>query len=125
MLLALLSPPPTPFSPPLPLPPTHHAPCSNTLQDITNAGPSSSASGAAVKPTTKPTTTTSRVPTRPTEAKTTSSNSYQHSGQVDNIDLRDAGDPLCATEYVGEMYEHFRGMEAEKSTRPGYMETQR
>ena len=30
--------------------------------------------------------------------------SYQHSGQVDNIDERDADDPLCATEYVNDMY---------------------
>jgi hypothetical protein len=29
--------------------------------------------------------------------------SYQHTGQVDNIDDRDREDPLCATDYVQEM----------------------
>ena len=31
------------------------------------------------------------------------SSSYQHTGQVDNIDVRDKEDPLCATDYVQEM----------------------
>jgi Cyclin, N-terminal domain len=51
-------------------------------------------------------------------------NSYQHIGQVDNIDERDADDPLCATEYVNDMYAHFRIMEGTKSVRPVFMETQ-
>jgi Cyclin, N-terminal domain len=51
-------------------------------------------------------------------------NSYQHVGQVDNIDERDADDPLCATEYVNDMYAHFRMMEGTKSVRPVFMETQ-
>ena len=52
------------------------------------------------------------------------SNSYQHTGQVDNIDERDADDPLCATEYVQEMYEYFRMKEASTSVRPVFMESQ-
>ena len=57
-------------------------------------------------------------------APTTSRSSYQHSGSVDNIDARDAADPLCATEYVTEMYQHFRKVEARCSTRPTYMAEQ-
>mmetsp|Transcript_25834 Transcript_25834/g.56867 ORF Transcript_25834/g.56867 Transcript_25834/m.56867 type:complete len:385 (+) Transcript_25834:186-1340(+) len=49
--------------------------------------------------------------------------SYQF-GPSDNIDERDAEDPLCATEYVQDMYHHFRGKEALTSVRPLYMENQ-
>lgn len=49
--------------------------------------------------------------------------SYQF-GPADNIDERDAEDPLCATEYVQDMYHHFRGKEAITSVRPLYMENQ-
>ena len=49
--------------------------------------------------------------------------SYQF-GPSDNIDERDAEDPLCATEYVQDMYYHFRGKEATTSVRPLYMENQ-
>ena len=49
--------------------------------------------------------------------------SYQL-GPADNIDERDAEDPLCATEYVQDMYQHFRGMEEQTSVRPVYMEDQ-
>jgi len=50
--------------------------------------------------------------------------SYQHSGQVDDIDARDAEDPLCATDYVVDMYDHFREKEFTTSVRPTFMETQ-
>lgn len=50
--------------------------------------------------------------------------SYQHSGQTDDIDARDANDPLCATDYVQEMYEHFRERETFTSTKPTYMAKQ-
>ena len=49
---------------------------------------------------------------------------YQWSGPADNIDERDAEDPLCVTEYVQDMYQHFRGKEALTSVRPLYMENQ-
>mmetsp|Transcript_5261 Transcript_5261/g.15300 ORF Transcript_5261/g.15300 Transcript_5261/m.15300 type:complete len:387 (+) Transcript_5261:94-1254(+) len=49
--------------------------------------------------------------------------SYQF-GPADNIDERDAEDPLCATEYVQDMYDHFRAKEALSSVRPLYMENQ-
>mmetsp|Transcript_31500 Transcript_31500/g.36345 ORF Transcript_31500/g.36345 Transcript_31500/m.36345 type:complete len:379 (+) Transcript_31500:327-1463(+) len=51
--------------------------------------------------------------------------SYQHSGPIDNIDERDSDDPLCVTEYVSEMYQHFRSKERSTSVRPVYMENQR
>lgn len=50
--------------------------------------------------------------------------SYQHSGHVDDIDVRDSDDPLCATEYVQDMYRYFRSKELMTSVRPIYMENQ-
>lgn len=55
---------------------------------------------------------------------TANPNSYQYSGQVDNIDERDTDDPLCATEYVQDMYSLFRERETSTSVRPLYMENQ-
>jgi len=49
---------------------------------------------------------------------------YQYSGNVDDIDERDADDPLCATDYVQDMYQHFRMKELVTSVRPIYMENQ-
>ena len=49
---------------------------------------------------------------------------YQYSGPADDIDERDADDPLCATSYVQDMYEHFRSKEVSTSVRPVYMEDQ-
>ena len=51
-------------------------------------------------------------------------NSYQYIGQLDDIDKRDADDPLCATGYVQDMYKHFRMKEEETSLKPIYMESQ-
>jgi Cyclin, N-terminal domain len=48
---------------------------------------------------------------------------YQY-GPADNIDERDAEDPLCATAYVQDMYNHFRTKEEATSVRPLYMENQ-
>jgi hypothetical protein len=45
-------------------------------------------------------------------------------GPSDNIDERDAEDPLCATEYVQDMYQHFRSKEGITSVRPLYMDNQ-
>lgn len=50
--------------------------------------------------------------------------SYQMTGNTDNIDERDRDDPLCATAYVQEMYEHFRVKEVTTSVRPLYMQKQ-
>lgn len=52
-----------------------------------------------------------------------SMSTYQF-GVADNIDERDAEDPLCATEYVQDMYMHFRSKEEMTSVRPLYMENQ-
>jgi Cyclin len=49
---------------------------------------------------------------------------YQYTGRVDNIDERDANDPLCATDYVQDMYQNFRMKEVTTSVRPVYMESQ-
>mmetsp|Transcript_3134 Transcript_3134/g.5830 ORF Transcript_3134/g.5830 Transcript_3134/m.5830 type:complete len:383 (+) Transcript_3134:182-1330(+) len=54
----------------------------------------------------------------------TRSSGYQYTGRVDNIDERDANDPLCATDYVQDMYQHFRLKEVTTSVRPLYMENQ-
>ncbi|KAL7469714.1 hypothetical protein ACHAXS_009967 [Conticribra weissflogii] len=50
--------------------------------------------------------------------------SYQYSAPADDIDERDSDDPLCATSYVQDMYEHFRSKESFTSVRPGYMQQQ-
>ena len=50
---------------------------------------------------------------------------YQYSAPPDDIDERDSDDPLCATSYVQDMYEHFRSKEVSTSVRPVYMEDQR
>ncbi len=54
----------------------------------------------------------------------TETNAYQFSGQCDDIDERDASDPLCATDYVQDMYTHFRLKETATSVRPLFMESQ-
>lgn len=53
-----------------------------------------------------------------------SGSSYQYTGQVDDIDERDANDPLFATRYVQDMYHHFREKETSTSVRPVFMEHQ-
>lgn len=71
--------------------------------------------------------TTEQRDSEPVQYQRTRSNnsfSYQHSGQVDNIDERDADDPLCATDYVQDMYKYFRTKEVMTSVRPIYMENQ-
>jgi len=45
-------------------------------------------------------------------------------GPSDNIDERDAEDPLCATEYVQDMYQNFRSKEGITSVCPLYMDNQ-
>jgi len=49
---------------------------------------------------------------------------YQYSAPADNIDERDIDDPLCATEYVQDMYAYFRSKENQISVRQVYMENQ-
>lgn len=49
---------------------------------------------------------------------------YQYTGQLDDIDLRDIDDPLCVTDYVQDMYDHFRIKEEDTSVKPLYMERQ-
>jgi hypothetical protein len=61
--------------------------------------------------------------TDPTQQPVSNAASYQY-GPSDNIDERDAEDPLCVTDYVQDMYHHFRGKEATTSVRPVFMESQ-
>ncbi|KAL3922531.1 MAG: hypothetical protein SGILL_002154 [Bacillariaceae sp.] len=58
------------------------------------------------------------------ERQVTNDTAAYQFGQPDNIDERDAEDPLCATAYVQDMYVHFRSREAGTSVRPSYMESQ-
>lgn len=58
------------------------------------------------------------------ERQVTNDTAAYQFGQPDNIDERDAEDPLCATAYVQDMYDHFRSREAGTSVRPSYMESQ-
>ena len=57
-------------------------------------------------------------------ARSANPDSYQCTGPVDNIDERDRDDPLCATEYVQEMYAHFRKNESTTWVTPDYMDDQ-
>jgi cyclin B len=50
--------------------------------------------------------------------------SYQYSAPADDIDARDAHDPLCVASYAQDMYEHFRHKELETSVRSDYMKNQ-
>ena len=49
--------------------------------------------------------------------------SYQFTGKVDNIDDRCKDDPLCATDYVQDMYDIFRKKEGLTAVLPVYMES--
>jgi cyclin B len=49
---------------------------------------------------------------------------YQFTGVLDDIDRRDVNDPLSVTDYVNDMYEHFRMKENLTSVKPTYMENQ-
>lgn len=61
--------------------------------------------------------------TDPTQQPVSNPSSYQY-GPSDNIDERDAEDPLCVTDYVQDMYHHFRSKETMTSVRPAFMENQ-
>jgi len=50
--------------------------------------------------------------------------SYQYSAPADNIDERDSDEPLCVTDYVHDMYEHFSKTEEQTSVKPGFMDIQ-
>ena len=52
--------------------------------------------------------------------KSASTSSYQN-GEPDNIDDRDSDDPLCVTDYVEDMYRHFRMKEESCSVDCMYM----
>ncbi len=60
----------------------------------------------------------------PNEMADTNRASYQFTGQLDNIDNRDMNDPLCVTEYVMDIYEHYHEKETSTSVKPIYMERQ-
>lgn len=110
----------------------------NTFRDITSANRSVGGTvGTKPKKQTAPSTAvasqtensvlslsrdSSLLPSKRPPFTTTNTSSYQYTGKVDNIDERDAGDPLCATEYVQDMYEYFRNEEVSTSVRPMYME---
>lgn len=49
--------------------------------------------------------------------------SYQFTGKVDNIDERCVDDPVCATDYVEDMYALFRKKEGLTAVLPVYMES--
>jgi len=47
--------------------------------------------------------------------------SYQYTGHVDDIDAHEVDNPLYVTDYVQDMYQHFRQQEIEKQVNPNYM----
>lgn len=50
--------------------------------------------------------------------------SYQYTGRVDDIDVRDRDDPLAVAEYAQDMYSHFRSQEVVTSVRPHFLNLQ-
>lgn len=57
----------------------------------------------------------------PVSKPTIDSTSYQYTGKVDDIDIRLANDPLFVTDYVEDMYAHFRQKEGLTVVLPVYM----
>jgi Cyclin, N-terminal domain len=51
-------------------------------------------------------------------------NSYQMTGDSDDIDERDKDDPLCATAYVADMYSYYREKETSTTPSPNFMDFQ-
>ena len=80
-----------------------------------------SAAPPAAIPLERPTSNIS-FQTNPSRA---SGPTYQYTGEADDIDERDANDHLCVTEYVQDMYHHFRIKEKTTSVRRFYMEDQK
>jgi G2/mitotic-specific cyclin-B, other len=64
-----------------------------------------------------PTITLGELDSKPTVDPT----SYQFTGKVDDIDIRVAKDPLFVTDYVEDMYAHFRQKESLTVVLPVYM----
>lgn len=56
--------------------------------------------------------------------KAKASSDYQFTGRCDDIDIRDADDPLSVTSYVQDMFEHFAQKEKVTCANPDYMELQ-
>ena len=73
--------------------------------------------------TSRPHQPMARTVTDPLQQPVSNPSSYQY-GPSDNIDERDAEDPLCVTSYVEDMYHHFRSKETATSVRPLFMENQ-
>ena len=100
------------------------------LGDITNANAADAPGREAVK---KPTLhhITSEVVEAPSVAPSIESDdvmdeddrSYMRR-ESDDIDARDANNPLLCTEYVNEMYIHFNDVERQFMVQPSYMTTQ-
>eukprot|EP00978_Attheya_sp_CCMP212_P023276 scaffold70918_cov41-Attheya_sp.AAC.1 len=60
-----------------------------------------------------------------TQSVVTHHNMVSKPPRIDNIDARDAGNELCVTEYVEDMYKYFREKEQKYSVKPTYMKHQR
>lgn len=69
----------------------------------------------------QPTKTQQVISKQPSQPKNASS--YQFTGKLDNIDERCVDDPLCATDYVEDMYDLFRKKEGLTAVLPDYMES--
>jgi len=65
------------------------------------------------------------VPMQTSEQPTNDVNpeSYQYNGKIDNIDDRCKEDPLCATDYVQDMYDLFKTKEGLTQVLPHYIDT--
>jgi hypothetical protein len=98
------------------------APKRRALGDITNAftNGDESKDNAAKKPTSH----LAHVPDIQIKVVDTVSDRDYMRRESDDIDARDANNPLLATCYVNEMYNHFGVLEKKYSVSPSYMSNQ-
>jgi len=94
-------------------------------RDITNAAPEAVSSKAAIKPHVFSVVNTDSF-SAASESKENSDSSINDPREymnraVDDIDSRDAGNPLLCTEYVNDMYDHFHTQEKECLISPDYI----
>jgi len=75
---------------------------------------------AVAKSTSTTSLDTAGTAAKPSGKNNTSNNGYQN-GTPDDIDARDAHDPLSVTDYVEDMYKHFRSKEVLSSVDSMYM----
>lgn len=96
------------------------------LGDITNAFVPEDVkeSGKLIKPSILPSESESKLDAEEELIGETVSERVYMQRPSDDIDARDSGNPVLATNYVNEMYENFNVLEKEVKVNPSYMTNQ-